>query len=200
MSSSEVMPVSVRSLDLRASPGAPDLLDRLQAAEPAALGEVYDAHHGAVRAFARRLVGDEASAEDLVHDVFVTLPKAVRRFRGDSSLRTFLISIAVNHSRHHLRAAARRRAAMDRLAAEPERAPSPDPEASARRLALARALTRALDRLPLDQRVAFVLCEVEGHTSVEAAKIVGKNENTIRTRLFHAKKKLRGWLSEETRR
>jgi len=39
-----------------------------------------------------------------VHDVFVDLPAAMRRFRGRSSLRTFLMSIAVNHSRHHVRA------------------------------------------------------------------------------------------------
>ena len=200
MTRTEAMPISVRSLDLGVGSSVPDLLERLRSAEPAALGEAYDAHHAAVRAFARRLVGDEASAEDLVHDVFVTLPKAVRRFRGDSSLRTFLISIAVNHSRHHLRAAARRRAAMERLGSEPVVQPGADPDGSARRHAIARALTHALDQLPLDQRVAFVLCEVEGHTSVEASKIVGKNENTIRTRVFHAKKKLRALLAEEVGR
>lgn len=173
------------------------LVERLRDAEPAAVGEVYDLHHRAVRAFALRLVGDATVAEDLVHDVFVTLPRAIHNFRGDSALRTFLISIAVNHSRHHVRSATRRRSAMERLAREPEPVAGGDPEHEARRRELARALTRALDTLSVDQRVAFVLCEVEDRTSREAADIVGAPEGTVRTRLHHAKKKLRAALERE---
>lgn len=173
-----------------------ELLGRLLRAERAALGEVYDAHHAAVRAFARRLVGEPAAAEDLVHEVFVALPRAARNFRGQSSLRTFLISIAVNHARHHVRAASRRRSAFDRLEREPL-ADAPNPEHAAERKRLAEALTRALDTLPIEQRVAFVLCEVEERTSVDAARIVGVPEGTMRTRLFHAKKKLRSELERE---
>jgi RNA polymerase sigma-70 factor, ECF subfamily len=172
------------------------LVEALRRGDPATVGRVYDAHHTAVRAFARRLVGDDATAEDLVHEVFVSLPAAMRRFEGQSALRTFLISIAVNHARHHLRAAARRRRAMDRLALEPAGHP-PDPEHAADCAALARALHRALDELPIDQRVAFVLCEVEERTSREVAEIAGVPEATVRTRLFHARRKLREALEKE---
>jgi RNA polymerase sigma-70 factor, ECF subfamily len=175
---------------------ADELVLRLQRAEPAAVAEVYDAHHAAVRAFAKRLLGDAASAEDLVHEVFVSLPKAVRRFRGDSALRTFLISIAVNHARHHVRAAQRRRRALSAYR-ETNSRESSDPEREARRKELAECLTRALDTLPIDQRVAFVLCEVEERSSPEAAEIVGAPEATLRTRLFHAKRKLRLALETE---
>jgi RNA polymerase sigma-70 factor (ECF subfamily) len=168
------------------------LVDRLVAGEAAAVAEVYDLHHAAVHAFARRLVGDAAAAQDLVHDVFIALPSAMRKFRGESSFRTFLLSIAVNHTRHHLRAASRRRAAMDRFSNDVAHRPFDDgPERQAERRDLARELSRALDALPLDQRVAFVLCEIEERTSVEAAEIVGAPEETVRTRLFYAKKKLR---------
>lgn len=173
------------------------LVVRLAQAERAAIGQVYDAHHAAVRAFARRLVGEVSLAEDLVHEVFVSLPRAARNFRGQSSLRTFLISIAVNHARHHVRAAVRRRSAVDRLGREPDATGGEDPERVAERKQLARALTRALDGLPLDQRVAFVLCEVEERSSVDAARIVGVPEGTMRTRVFHAKKKLRDELERE---
>jgi RNA polymerase sigma-70 factor (ECF subfamily) len=168
------------------------LVDRLVAGEPAAVGEVYDLHQAAVHAFARRLLGDAAAAQDLVHDVFIALPSAMRNFRGDSSFRTFLLSIAVNHARHHLRSAARRRAAMDRFSSDvAHRRFDEGPEHHAQRRDFARELSRALDALPLDQRVAFVLCEIEERTSVEAADIVGAPEQTVRTRLFYAKKKLR---------
>lgn len=173
-----------------------DLVEGLRAGLPEAVGAAYDAHHLAVRAFARRLLGDPSVAEDLVHDVFVRLPQAARGFRGDGSLRTFLIGIAVNRARHFVRAASRQRAAMERMAREPVRG-TEDPEQIARRKELAGALARALETLPLDQRVAFVLCEVEQRSSAEVATIVGAPEGTVRTRLFHARKKLRSALEQE---
>jgi RNA polymerase sigma-70 factor (ECF subfamily) len=159
----------------------------------AALGELYDQHHVAVRAFAGRLLGEPAAAEDLLQEVFLSVPQAIHRYQGDSPLRTFLLGIAVNKSRHHLRAATRRRGAIDRMAGEPTHGPV-DPERLAMREQTADALVRALDELSHDQRVAFVLCEVEERTSTDVAKIVGAPEGTVRTRLFHAKKKLRELL------
>jgi len=172
------------------------LLDRLRRSEPAAVGAAYDEHGSAIRAFALRLVGDPAAAEDLVHEVFVTLPRAIRGYRGESALRTFLISIAVNHARHFVRAAARRRAAFERLASEP-RAVGTDPEQQVGQRQLVEALSRALDTLPLEQRVAFVLCDVEERTSAEVAAIVRVPEATVRTRLFHARRKLKTALQKE---
>jgi RNA polymerase sigma-70 factor, ECF subfamily len=171
------------------------LVARLQDGDPRALGELYDEHAAALLAFARRLVGDPDQAKDLVHEVFMTVPAAIRRFQGASTLRTFLVSIAVNHARHHVRAASRRRAATERFAREPEPAGSDTPEQDAMRERIALALTCALDTLPIEQRVAFVLCEVEERTSREVAAIVGAPEATVRTRLHHAKKKLRDELS-----
>lgn len=164
--------------------------------DAAAIGDVYDAHHEAIRAFALRLVGDASAAEDLVHEVFLTLPRAIRRYEGRSSLRTFLISIAVNHARHYVRSAARRRAAMDRLALVPGGSGPTDPERSFQQAQLAQLLSAGLDTLSLEQRVAFVLCEVEERNSREVAGIVDAPEATVRTRLFHAKKKLRSFLEK----
>lgn len=188
-SSAMVRPASVPVESLTAR-----LVARLQSGDAAALGELYDEHAAALTAFARRLVGDLDAAQDLVQEVFLAVPSAIRRFQGQSSLRTFLIAIAVNHSRHHVRSAARRRAATDRFGREPE-APSESPERELLRETLALELSHALDTLPIDQRVAFVLCEVEERTSREVATIVGAPEATVRTRLHHAKKKLREELS-----
>jgi RNA polymerase sigma-70 factor (ECF subfamily) len=173
-----------------------DLTQRVARGEPAAVGQVYDLHHQAVRGFARRLLGDPVGAEDLVHDVFLALPQAILGYRGDSPLRTFLLGVTVNHARHYVRAAARRRAAVGRYA-EVEPVPAATPEREARRRELAGALQRALDDLPLDQRVAFVLCEVEERTSREVSEIVGAPEGTVRTRLHHAKRRLREALDRE---
>jgi RNA polymerase sigma-70 factor, ECF subfamily len=85
------------------------LVERLARGEESALHEVYFQQHARLRQFARRLMGDAAAAEDLVHEVFVKLPRAIRRLGSDVSLRSFLIGMAANRARHHVRAAVRRR-------------------------------------------------------------------------------------------
>jgi RNA polymerase sigma-70 factor (ECF subfamily) len=178
-----------------------ELVARLASGELAAVGEAYDLHHEHVRRFARRLLGDDDAAEDLVHEAFLTLPKAVKNFEGRSALRTFIVSIAANHSRHHVRSAVRRRSAMERAGLEVEApghsAEGENPEKTAARKQLAALLTRCLDKLSLQHRVAFVLCEVEGRNSREVAGILDVPEGTVRTRLMHAKKKLRILIEKE---
>jgi RNA polymerase sigma-70 factor (ECF subfamily) len=202
----------VRALELALTPAVAvdpgatidgDLVARLRQGDRAAVARAYEAHHAAVRAFARRLVGDDHAAEDLVHDTFVALPKAIQRYRGEGALRTFLIGVAVNPARRHTRTAARRRRAYERVAeaAEVGGAGRDGARDEAVQRVLAIRAWAALDRLPLAQRLAFVLCEVEQRTTVEAAAIVGVPEGTIRTRLFHARRKLRAelGLGEEER-
>ena len=172
-------------------------LEQARTGDPKAVALLYDLHHDAVRAFATRLLGEVSAAEDLVHEVFVKLPGALRRFRGDSSLRTFLLGITSNRAKHYIRSASRRRAAHQRMATSVPQPTSTDPEALAQQRELAVLIQSAMERLPMDQRVAFVLCEVEERTSAEAAEIVGVPPATIRTRLFHARRKLRAYLEKK---
>lgn len=171
---------------------AEELVPRLVRGDRNAVDEAYRTYHAAVRGLARRLLGDATAAEDIVHETFVTLPKAIRKYRGESSFRSFLLGVAVNHSRRHVRSVMRRRRAMERLADRDAVSPtSVDGHAEVARRQLADRLTLALDQLSFDQREAFVLCEVEQRTSVEVAEILGIPEGTIRTRVFHARRKLR---------
>src|SRR3569832_1897285 len=97
-----------------------DLVARLRAGDREAVEQAYVAHHAAIRAFARRLVGETSTAEDLVHDTFVALPRAIRSFRGEASLRSFLIGDTNKHTKHHNQTAVRRRRATEKLAAQQE--------------------------------------------------------------------------------
>jgi RNA polymerase sigma-70 factor, ECF subfamily len=174
------------------------ILDGLRARDLGALARAFDRWHHRVRVLARRLLSDAAAAEDVVQESFSALPRAVLGFRGDVELETFLLSIAVKRARHHRRAAARRQRALVRLSTEGRHSPR-DPEQETYRRELGLRLAAALDQLPLPQRIAFVLCEIEELTSAQAATIAGVPEATVRTRLFHARRRLRDWLEMERR-
>jgi RNA polymerase sigma-70 factor (ECF subfamily) len=172
--------------------------ERLGQGDLEAMAEAYDEHHGALCSFAKRLLGDDHAAEDLVHDVFLVLPELLHRLVPGASLRSFLLGIAANRARHHVRSRARRRRLAERLAHEPQdSAPSPD-AASEQRL-LAALLASALDTLPLDQRTTFVLKEIEGYSAKEVGDILQIPEATVRTRLFHARRRLRDELEGSDR-
>jgi RNA polymerase sigma-70 factor (ECF subfamily) len=188
-----------RQDDAPATDDASALLDGLRGGDAEALAMAFDRWHQRVRVLARRLLSEAASAEDLVQDVFTVLPSAVKRFRGEVHLERFLLGITVKRARRHQRAAARRRRALERLGDETRQAP-PDPEHDTYRRELGLRLATVLDRLPLIQRVAVVLCDVEEMTSAEAGALAGVPEATIRTRLFHARRRLRDWLGEERER
>jgi RNA polymerase sigma-70 factor (ECF subfamily) len=199
--------VNARAPDRRSFPALPAasaadvaeeaaILERLRRRDLEGLARAFDRWHQRVRVLARRLLSDAAAAEDVVQEVFAALPSAVLRFRGDANLETFLLGIAVKRAGHHRRAAARRQRARARLVVR-ERGGPRDPEQETYRRELGLRLAAALDQLPLPQRIAFVLCEIEDLTSAQAAAIAGVPEATVRTRLHHARRRLRDWLDEE---
>jgi RNA polymerase sigma-70 factor (ECF subfamily) len=171
-------------------------LSRLRSGDLDAIAEVYDRHQEALCSFASRLLGERQAAEDLVHDVFVVLPEVVHRFEPGTSLRAFLLGVTANRARHYVRAAARRRRMTERFANEPMPRVA-DPEQHAQRKLLARKLANILDKLPHDQRVTFVLCDIDGNDSSEAAEILRIPQATVRTRLFYARQKVRAHLNRE---
>ncbi|HSC88886.1 MAG TPA: sigma-70 family RNA polymerase sigma factor [Polyangiaceae bacterium] len=181
--------------------GAEDAFTRALAdGEPSALRVAFRQHHEVVRAFARRLLGSDADAEELVQDTFLALPVALRRFRGDCSLRTFILSIAAQRSRNALRSRRRRTQAMKRLEFQPPPPLEPLPDDTLAQRHLAERLQRALECLSHDQRLAFVLTEIEERSSHEVSRILGAPASTLRARVSAAKEKLRRELAREEER
>ncbi|HEX6274577.1 MAG TPA: sigma-70 family RNA polymerase sigma factor [Polyangiaceae bacterium] len=178
--------------------GAPEekFLERVRSGDLEAIARVYDTHHDALCSFAKRLLGDSHAAEDLVQDVFLVLPSLVHRLEEGASLRAFLLGIAANRARHYRRSWRRRLLFVERLGREPTPL-CESPERASERKSLASALGRALDALPFEHRVTFVLREIEGYSSREVALSLKIPESTVRTRVFHAKEKLRALLGAE---
>jgi RNA polymerase sigma-70 factor (ECF subfamily) len=173
-----------------------ELLRSLAAGSVDSMAAFFDRNHERVRTLARRLLGDDAAAEDVVQEVFASFSRAARRYRGDCDLQCFLLGITVKKARSHLRSTIRRRHLLERYARE-ERPGPRDPEQDTYRKELARRLVWALDQISPAHREAFVLCEIQGLGAGQAASVLGIPEATVRTRLFHGRARLRGLFSEE---
>ena len=143
---------------------------------------------------AMNLLGDRDEALDLSQEVFLRVFRTIQRFRGQSSLRTWIYRIAVNQARNRHRFWRRRHRAdqvsLDQhIAAHGEFRSTSDstPDRVLAQKELAAQLQRALDNLPFDQRTAIVLREVDGLSYEEIAKMMDCPMGTVRSRLFRAR-------------
>jgi RNA polymerase sigma-70 factor (ECF subfamily) len=153
---------------------------------------------------ARGIVRDDAEAEDVLQEAYARAFAAIGAFRGDSALSTWLTRIVLNEARGRVR---RRRATVDLDQIETAQAtggqvlafPSlagEDPERSAAGAEIRRLLERAVDGLPEPYRLVFMLREVEECTVEETAATLGIKPETVKTRLFRARRLLRKALDE----
>jgi len=151
-----------------------------------ALGALFDRFHLAVYRFASRLpMTDDLARDDLVQATFLEVQRAAPSFRGTSSVKTWILGIAANIARHTLRAERRRRV-LERVdaAAEPL-------DAQLERRKLLARIAEALSRLPRDQQIAFILCDLEQLPGVEVARVLDIPEGTLWRRLHTARKAMR---------
>ena len=149
------------------------------------------------------LLGDRDEALDLSQEVFLRIFRTIGRFRGQSSLRTWIYRIVVNQARNRHRFWRRHhRADQVSLDAHIEAHGelwSPDTTGPERALAqkeLALRLTNALNALPFEQRTAIVLREVDGLSYEEIAFSLGVAVGTVKSRLTRARQTLRENLRE----
>ena len=135
-------------------------------------------HYDAVYRFCARRIG-VAYAADTAQETFLTAQRAIRRFRGDSSLRTWLLGIALNECRRMIR-----RGGVDPLPLDIDLAcPLADSESS---FVDRQALATALSRLSDDHRDVILLHEFQGLTYEETASVLGVPVGTVKSRLHHA--------------
>jgi RNA polymerase sigma-70 factor (ECF subfamily) len=171
------------------------LVRALQRGDRDAFAQVVDAYGPRVLALARRYTRCEADAEDLVQETFVALSRSIGKFRGDAALSTFLYRIAMNHCLKHVQ---RRRPEGVALDDAPLVAPEvASPERSAERGELRARLEAALQKLSGEHRDVVLLHELHGLTYAECAEALDVPVGTVKSRLFHAFRNLRGQLGGE---
>jgi RNA polymerase sigma-70 factor (ECF subfamily) len=172
--------------------GEDALVDRARRGDVDAFERLYHLHAGRVYALCLRLAGEPVEARELVQDTFVHAWEALPRFRGESSLTTWLHRIAVNVLLERRRGDRRRTARVSLVEDEDdvERAPSAGAFVAPTDVATAIDLERAIAALPPGVRRAFVLHEVEGYTHEEVAGMTGLATGTLRAQLHRARQLL----------
>lgn len=148
---------------------------------------------------ARAIVRDEAEAEDVVQEAYARAFAKLNTFRGDAGVLTWLTRIVINEARGRLRA---RRPQVDlnqvevaqtgaRIIAFPMTPDAESPEANVARMQIRKLLEVAVDELPGDFRLVFVLREIEDLSVQETADHLGIRPETVKTRLHRARRLLR---------
>jgi len=161
-----------------------ELIRATLAGDRAAARELHRHYYPIVSSFLRKLGVLPHDLEDAAQEVFTQFFRYVGSFRGEAELKTWVFRLCVTEARR----ARRRRQVSAVLASVLQREPPeeivPPPVTSDRMIH--QLAKHALDRMHPDQRLAFVLFEVEGLTGREAAEIAGKSTAAMFRRLYEA--------------
>lgn len=171
------------------------LMLRVGEGDGAACRLLVDRHLAPVLAFSRRLLGNQADAEDVAQEVFLRVWAKARDWTpGAARLSTWLHQVALNLCRDRLR----RRRPSTPLEEAPETA-DPAPGAVDRIQAdqVGQRVNRALDGLPARQREAIVLCHYQGLSNIEAAGLLGISVEALESLLSRGRRALRKALAAE---
>lgn len=172
--------------------------------DDAACAALVAEHERMVVLLAVNLLGDREEAVDLAQDVFLHVFRTLHRFRGQSSLRTWIYRIVVNQAQNRRRMW-RRRHRWDQVSldvhiaahGDPPSVPGLRPDSLLAQKELAARLESALDALPFEQRSAIVLREVDGLSYDDMAFSLGVAVGTVKSRLTRARQALRDALRSE---
>lgn len=165
-----------------------DLVRRIASGDRLAMKVLFSRHQVRVYRFALRLLRDETLAEEVISDVFLDLWRQADRFEERSAVGTWLLAIARNKAWSLLRK--RRDVGLDDEFAATIEDDADDPEVVAQKLDKSQAIRTCLSRLSAEHREVVDLVYYHEMSLDEVAAVVGIPENTVKTRLFHARKKL----------
>jgi RNA polymerase sigma-70 factor (ECF subfamily) len=175
-----------------------ELLRRVAQKDRAAFEQLYVAYHRRLSRFLMRVVGRYNLVEEVVNDTLLVVWQKAGEFRADSEVSTWIVGIAYRRalkSLDHLGVQQRAEARSLEDALD-------DLQHSAEQVAQRESrdwLAKGLAQLPMDQRLTLELAYFLGHSCEEIATITGCPVNTVKSRLFQARGKLKALLPELAR-
>jgi RNA polymerase sigma-70 factor (ECF subfamily) len=196
----------VGSATLSARTGDAELVERHRQGDPSAFLEIVDTYSNLLYNVAFRMTGNREDALDLYQEVLLKVYRSLDRFRGQSSLRTWMYRITVNAARNRARwwSRVKRGTTYSLDAAQEDRQPpservadpQPSPEGRAYGSEIRVRVQQGLDQLPVAQRVVVVLRDVEGLEYREIASTLGISLGTVKSRLARGREALRRQLAD----
>ena len=164
------------------------LIGRIATGDKVAMQVLFARHHVRVYRFVLRLVRDQTKAEDLISEVFLDVWRQAGKFEARSAVSTWLLAIA----RYKALSALRRRPdeALDEEAAAAIEDTGDNPEVALEKKDKGEILRKCLTALSPEHREIIDLVYYHEKSVEEVAEIVGIPENTVKTRMFYARKRL----------
>lgn len=170
------------------------LVERTQQGDQAAFGLLVEKYQHRLAKLVARYVQDSGEIEDVCQEAFIKAYRAIGSFRGESAFYTWLYRIAVNTAKNYLISQGRRPPKSDLDAEEVVNSPAgvvmqetATPEANVLTKEMAEVVTRAVEQLPEDLRMAITLREIEGLSYDEIAEVMNCPIGTVRSRIFRAR-------------
>jgi RNA polymerase sigma-70 factor (ECF subfamily) len=173
-----------------------ELAQRITRGERRAFEEFVDAFGGRVHRLVRRYVENPTDAEDVTQEIFCDLHRSIGSYRGEAALGTWVHRVALNHCWKH-----RQKNRPDSVSYDEQFMEAVgddwrmDPVATIGKAELAEQVHAALGELSESHHDVVVLCELQGMTYQECANTLQIPIGTVKSRLFHAFRRLRGLLS-----
>ncbi|MDG4763062.1 RNA polymerase sigma factor SigM [Solwaraspora sp. WMMD406] len=180
----------------RADLGDDDLLRAHAEGDPDAFAELLRRHQDRLWAVAVRTLGDREEAADALQDALLSAHRGADRFRGDSAVTTWLHRIVVNACLDRIR---RRKAhptvpLPDGSQDDDRTVRGTEPAAPVVDHDTALVVRQALAELPVEQRAALILVDVQGYPVAEVALMLGVAEGTVKSRCARGRARLAGIL------
>lgn len=167
------------------------LLRRVGAKDRKAFEALYHLYYRRLFGYLLKITRRADLVEEVLNDVMLAIWKGAAGFDARSRPSTWIFGIAYHKA---LKAIARQPPAAGEDEESPEPVDQEEPESLAVRRELASVLGRAVGRLPPDQRAVVELTYYYGLAYQEISEIVGCPVNTVKTRMFHARRRLRELL------
>ena len=167
------------------------LLQRIADKDRAALTRLYEAYHGRLFKFVFRLTSSHATADELANDIMLVVWQKAATFRGESKVSTWIFGIAYRVTM--------RRVSKKKLALAPQQRLEEIPQDPGMPLEIEDWVRQGISELPAAQQTTVMLVFYLGLSYEETAAVTDCPVNTVKTRMYHARRKLKDLLSENTK-
>ena len=156
----------------------------------AEFGALYELHSRQIYYLALRMLGDPAQAEDATHDIFLRAFRGLKQFRGESSERTWLYRIAINHCRNLIQSWHHRTMVTNIEDAVWEQSASrfDDPFRALETAELGEHIRKTLERLPEEYRLLLLLVADQEMSYEAMGELTGQSADAVRGKLHRARK------------